>query len=59
MREEHQNQHVVSEVLLPKAYLAGNRIANVPPYAANNSVDRCGSDVLFQCELQCLVWSFV
>jgi hypothetical protein len=27
------------------------RIANVTPYAANNSVDRCGSDVLFQCEL--------
>jgi hypothetical protein len=35
------------------------RIANVPTYAANNSVDRCGSDVLFQCELLCLVWSFV
>jgi hypothetical protein len=24
MREEHQDQHVVSEVLLPKAHLAGN-----------------------------------
>ena len=25
MREEHQDQHVVSEVLLPKAHLAGNK----------------------------------
>jgi hypothetical protein len=26
MREEHQDQHVASEVLLPKAHLAGNRL---------------------------------